>query len=270
MTTSSRKGPWNPFLWMWPQVSSEGHTQRWLYRVLFLCKELGCIVNLEKIRGHPTTGFYGHSLHPDILHCSSYPRELDQSHLRCIHPSSHLAVSHRDPSRPILSGSFQLPPHPSSSVKSLLDFEPVPGPSEYRGPCARGLKASSQVVAGPGSLCRYSGDVHQLFPWPFHRRMSNGMGSISRGRHASGIWEPQEQHLHINLLEMRAVTKALLGFSFPQGTTILVSSDNSTIISYINREGRHAPFPSGRRPKSFSRWSSICRSPFRRSTFWER
>ena len=52
-----------------------------------------------------------------------------------------------------------------------------------------------------------------------------------------GKWKPQEQHLHINLLEIRAVAKALEGFSFPQGTTVLVFSDNSTVVSNINREG---------------------------------
>ena len=51
-----------------------------------------------------------------------------------------------------------------------------------------------------------------------------------------GKWEPQEQGLHINILEMRVVAKALVGFSFPLGITVLMSSDNSTVVSYINKE----------------------------------
>ena len=56
-----------------------------------------------------------------------------------------------------------------------------------------------------------------------------------------GKWEPQDQCLHINLLEMRAVTQALQGFSLPADTTVLVSSDNSTIISHYNRYAVYEP-----------------------------
>ena len=38
-------------------------------------------------------------------------------------------------------------------------------------------------------------------------------------------------------MEMRAVANALLGFSLPPGFTVLVSSDNSTIVSYITGNG---------------------------------
>ena len=48
-----------------------------------------------------------------------------------------------------------------------------------------------------------------------------------------GKWEPQGQHFHINLLEMRAVAKALLGFSFPPGATVLVSSGSC----FLHKQG---------------------------------
>ena len=51
-------------------------------------------------------------------------------------------------------------------------------------------------------------------------------------------WQPQEQCLYINLLEMQAVAKAILRFSYPPGATDLVSTDNSTIVFYIDREER--------------------------------
>ena len=74
-----------------------------------------------------------------------------------------------------------------------------------------------------------------------------GWGAHLEGDMLQGKWEPQKQRLHINLLEMRAVANALLGFSFPPGATVLVSLDNSTVF-YIYREGGgHAPFPSGGR-----------------------
>ena len=45
-----------------------------------------------------------------------------------------------------------------------------------------------------------------------------------------GKWKPLEQYLYINMLEMRAFSKALQA-------TGLVSSYNSSMVSYINREG---------------------------------
>ena len=58
-----------------------------------------------------------------------------------------------------------------------------------------------------------------------------------------GKWEPLEQQFCINLLEMRAVSKAFQGFSFPPYDTVVVSLDNSTMVSYINREGKLAFSP---------------------------
>ncbi|XP_041453598.1 uncharacterized protein LOC121406794 [Lytechinus variegatus] len=55
---------------------------------------------------------------------------------------------------------------------------------------------------------------------------------------ASGQWQERDSAQHINVLEMKAVQLALLAF-LPQvaNQCILVKSDNSTVVSYINREG---------------------------------
>ena len=42
-----------------------------------------------------------------------------------------------------------------------------------------------QMVAGPGSFCWHSSNIHQLFPSPFHGCMSYGMGSTPGGRRAT-------------------------------------------------------------------------------------
>ena len=78
-----------------------------------------------------------------------------------------------------------------------------------------------------------------------------------------GKWEQQIQQLHINILEMREVAKALLEFSLPPGPT--VSSDNSSVVSYINREGeRSVPLegernhiPAGHQSAYFSAGGSL-------------
>ena len=54
----------------------------------------------------------------------------------------------------------------------------------------------------------------------------------------SGLWSNKEAQLHINVLELKAVLLALKGFQeLLQGQTVLICSDNSTVVSYLNKEG---------------------------------
>ena len=54
----------------------------------------------------------------------------------------------------------------------------------------------------------------------------------------SGLWSNKEAQLHINVLELKAVLLALKGFQeHLQGHRVLICSDNSTVISYLNKEG---------------------------------
>ena len=54
----------------------------------------------------------------------------------------------------------------------------------------------------------------------------------------SGLWSNKEAQLHINVLELKAVLLALKGFQeHLQGQTVLIFSDNSTVVSYLNKEG---------------------------------
>ena len=55
---------------------------------------------------------------------------------------------------------------------------------------------------------------------------------------ARGLWSKSEGELHINLLELKAVLLALKWFEqLCWSQTILVCTDNTTIVSYINKEG---------------------------------
>ena len=55
---------------------------------------------------------------------------------------------------------------------------------------------------------------------------------------ASGTWSVPESHLHINFLELKAVLLALKRFQhLVQGKVVLVSTDNTTVVAYINKEG---------------------------------
>lgn len=65
-----------------------------------------------------------------------------------------------------------------------------------------------------------------------------GWGGVCGQLHAQGVWSRVDAHLHINVLELEAVTRSLLAF-LPRWSPshILVRSDNSTVVSYINRQG---------------------------------
>ena len=54
----------------------------------------------------------------------------------------------------------------------------------------------------------------------------------------SGLWSNKESQLHINVLELKAVLLALKGLQeHLQGQKVLICSDNSTVVSYLSKEG---------------------------------
>ena len=52
-----------------------------------------------------------------------------------------------------------------------------------------------------------------------------------------GTWSQEEKSLHINALEMKAVALVLMRVNPPVGSVILVASDNTTTVAYINHQG---------------------------------
>ena len=82
----------------------------------------------------------------------------------------------------------------------------------------------------------------QLSPLHFSSRIFTDASNIGWGGHlgdqlTQGLWSSQEQKLHINVLEMRAVINTLKEFLPPMGSNILVSTDNTTVVAHINKEG---------------------------------
>ncbi|MCI4385150.1 hypothetical protein PGIGA_G00046990 [Pangasianodon gigas] len=65
-----------------------------------------------------------------------------------------------------------------------------------------------------------------------------GWGAVMSGRPARGLWSGRHLTWHINCLEMLAVFLALKHF-LPdlRGRHVLVRTDNTTVVSYINRQG---------------------------------
>ena len=65
-----------------------------------------------------------------------------------------------------------------------------------------------------------------------------GWGASLPPHHLLGLWSPQDSKLHINMLELKAVFLAHQGFVDQVSRhSVLVKSDNSTVVSYINHQG---------------------------------
>ena len=65
-----------------------------------------------------------------------------------------------------------------------------------------------------------------------------GWGSHCLGETVQGTWTPQEQLLHINVLEFKAVVRCLKHF-LPQikNKVVLIVSDNATTVAYLRSHG---------------------------------
>lgn len=77
------------------------------------------------------------------------------------------------------------------------------------------------------------------------------------GRTVNGTWDPRLAQSHINILELWAVFYALKHFlTFLQGRHVLVKTDNTTVVAYINRQGGTRSLQLHRLARKLILWSS--------------
>ena len=71
---------------------------------------------------------------------------------------------------------------------------------------------------------------------------NEGWGAHLEQTSTKGLWSDREKRLHINVLELKAVSLALQSFKDQcQNQTVLFATDNSTVVAYINKqEGTHS------------------------------
>ena len=66
---------------------------------------------------------------------------------------------------------------------------------------------------------------------------NEGWGAHLDQSSTKGLRSDREKRLHINVLELKAVSLALRSFKDQcQNQTVLVATDNSTVVAYINEE----------------------------------
>ena len=67
---------------------------------------------------------------------------------------------------------------------------------------------------------------------------NEGWGAHLDQNFTKGLWSDREKRLHINVLELKVVSLALRDFKDQcQNQTVLVATDNSTVVAYINKQG---------------------------------
>ena len=67
---------------------------------------------------------------------------------------------------------------------------------------------------------------------------NEGWGAHLDQNSTKGLWSDREKRLHINVLELKVVSLALRDFRDKcQNQTVLVATDNSTVVAYINKQG---------------------------------
>ena len=72
----------------------------------------------------------------------------------------------------------------------------------------------------------------------FSDASNSGWGAWSSTLSTYGKWSPDERKLHINIRELKSVLYAFLSlFRSTFSCSILIRSDNSTVVSYINKQG---------------------------------
>ena len=81
-------------------------------------------------------------------------------------------------------------------------------------------------------------DVPEARTQLFTDASESGWGAHLDTAEASGVWSAGETSLHINQLELLAVYNALIAFrNHLNGMTIQLMSDNSTVVSYLAKQG---------------------------------
>ena len=198
-----------------------------------------------KNRTETYSGVFVHGLRipPRFSPCKTHSREMAQTsgfdpttQVKTCFDCKMFDVSNWVASLNGENGPGGTPSHEALSVSSqgALEISSVAGqpPSLDRSHCSPWWQNPSNVMKGA--------DLHpkdhsiQLFT----DASNEGWGAHLDQNSTKGLWSEREKRLHINVLELKAVSLALRDFKDQcQNQTVLVATDNSTVVAYINKQG---------------------------------
>ena len=219
------------------------HTQE----LVKLCQELGWLVNLEKSELE----------HKQIFDCVGYQFDLRAGRVR---PTPDRWQNLQDKVSEILS----LPACPVRQLMSLIGLLTATEKQVHLGrlhmrPIQWHLRNNWRVPESLEKVIQIPRSLHPHLQWwlleenvligqPLHPikhtlqiftdASKEGWGTHLNERTARGSWSLPESKLHINYLELKAVFLALKEFQdLCAHRMILVATDNTTVVSYKNKEG---------------------------------
>ena len=216
--------------------------------VLSLCESMGFMINPEKSELTPAQSFVfvGYQFHTDKA---------------VVTPSQDRVQKIRVRAAPFLQGGPQTARRWQSLLGLLSSTEKlVPMGRVHMRELQFDLKSQwSQASGLPGDLVSLSPRARQDLLWwtrdanllrgsPFQSppaskhlftdASTEGWGAHLDFQEISGRWSSAERLVHINRLELQAVALALIHWQDQcKGHVVLVATDNSTVVSYINKQG---------------------------------
>ena len=148
------------------------------------------------------------------------------------HVLNRFAHSYREASSP------RLPPHEANSVAFEKKLESTRIPREGN-PNSKVLAPTFTIVAGRKERTqRPTITPNKACSANFTDPSKEGRGAHLNEHTARGTLLLPESKLHINYLELKAVFLALKEFqSLCSNSIVLIATDNTTVVSYINKEG---------------------------------
>jgi hypothetical protein len=215
-------------------------------QVVALAQELGWIINWEKSEPEPQQNFTFVGIHYDLVAFQAQPTEENWNKLtnaarkvcsRQTMPArlwQSVIGTFMGQSRLIAFGHLHVRP---------LQWDLASQWSQFRdSPRATVRVSSTSADAARWWLQQDPAAGVPVTPPPYTTRVFTDACPQGWGAHLGeatlqGRWSQEESKLHINILEMRAVSLALNGFPIPRGSHILVSTDNTTVVAYVNRQG---------------------------------
>ena len=215
--------------------------------VVDLTQSLGWIISQEKSELNPTQvfSFVGYEYHLDSalvkptqerwLKLQDFILQLKSKHVltaRCLKSLIGLLASTE---KMVPEGRIHMRPF-QFHLKEHWKF---PQSLDSLRPWTEAISAHLDWWQNPANMMKGS----DLYPKDhsiqlFTDASNEGWGAHLEQSSTQGLWSPQEKGLHINVLELKAVSLALRHFKDQcQDQTVLVATDNSTVVAYINKQG---------------------------------
>ena len=215
--------------------------------VVDLTQSLGWIINQEKSELKPTQVFFVHGLRipPRFSPCKTHSREMAQTsgfdpktQVKTCFDCKMFNVSNWVASLNGENGPGGTPSQEALSVLSqgALEISSVAGqpPSLDRSHCSPPRLVAKSLQRD--ERCRPSSQDHSI--QLFIDASNEGWGAHLDQISTKGLWSDREKRLQIYVLELKAVSLALRDFEDQcQNQTVLVTTDNSTVVAYINKQG---------------------------------